>query len=199
MKEIDTAIDMSTQQRLIEMALTTEDGLAKMEKLIAMQEAAEAKRAKHAFYENMTAMQAVMPVIKKKSQGQHSRYAELDQIALEIQPVLPKFGFSYRWEQVTNENGCIRVTCVITHVGGHSETNVLQGHPDVAGPNGNATKNPLQGSASTVSYLRRYTLTGGFGILCAGEDIDGRVEGATQRQLTASNSMNMLLAAPVME
>ena len=184
---------IDTQQRLIEMALTTEDGLAKMEKLIEMQNAEEARKEKKIYMTAMAEMQGVMPVIKKKKINNHnkSKFASLDDIVLTIQPILTKFGFSYRWEQQfsTTDNPNIRVTCVVTHASGHSESSMVQGLPDNAGAQGNANKNPVQGNISTVTYLRRASLTGVFGLVCADEDIDGRIEGVTQRQQTAANGV----------
>lgn len=199
-------LSFDTQQRLIELALTTPDGLEKMEKLIQMQNAAEAKQAKKLFMVAMADLQTVMPVIKKRKVNNHnkSKFASLDDIVLTIQPFLAKFGFSYRWEQQfsTTDSPNIRVTCIVSHVGGHSESSMIQGAPDNSGSQGNANKTQVQGNISTVTYLRRATLTGVFGIACADEDIDGRIEGVTQRQvaackgITQSATMNNLLAGP---
>lgn len=186
-------------EQLIEKALTTDSGLEKMEKLIALQQEAIARNARVAFFEAKAKMQATLPVIKKQKRNQHnqSMFASLDDVALQIQPVLEKHGFSYAWEQQHNhETGMIRVTCILTHAAGHQERNHIDALPDMAGAQGKANKTQVQGTASTITYLRRYTLTGVVGVATADADIDGRIEGVTERQknkLTDSASVSELL------
>ena len=60
------------------------------------------------------------------------------------------------------------VVCIVTHEDGHEERTQMSGLPDQSGK-----KNPIQQIASTVSYLRRYTLTGALGITVSDEDDDG--------------------------
>ena len=187
-------------EQLIEKALTTDGGLEKMEKLIALQQEAIARNARVAFFEAKAKMQAALPVIKKQKRNQHnnSMFASLDDVALQIQPVLEQYGFSYAWEQQHNhETGMIRVTCVLTHAQGHQERNHIDALPDMAGAQGKANKTQVQGTASTITYLRRYTLTGVVGVATADADIDGRIEGVTERQqqkaLTSSATINQML------
>jgi len=194
-------VDLSTQKSLMEMALTSENGLEKLQALIALQHAEEARRAKKEFDSAMSAMQGVMPVIKKKKVNSFnkSKFASLDDIVLEVQPVLAQFGFSYKFEQEYSQQGNnIRVTCVVTHVGGHSERSMVQAPADAVGSQGNTNKNPIQANNSTVTYLRRYAFTGAFGLAVADEDIDGRIEGVTQRQLSASKALSAKLDTPML-
>ena len=59
----------------------------------------------------------------------------------------------------------VTVTCIVSHKLGHQETNSMSAMPDQSGG-----KDQLKAMASTNSYLRRYTFTGGLGIVFAGED-----------------------------
>ena len=196
MKTIDTKTDLSTQERLMEMALSSENGLEKLQALIKMQDEAEAKRAKKSYFSAMAKMQGVMPVVKKLKVNtfNQSKFASLDDVVLVVAPTISDFGFSYAFEQeYSAQGGNIRVTCVATHVDGHSESSLVQAPADAVGSQGKANKNAIQANNSTVTYLRRYAFTGVFGIVCADEDIDGRIEGVTQRQLSASNDLQTKL------
>ena len=62
----------------------------------------------------------------------------------------------------------IRVTCVLSHILGHSERVTLQASPDQSGG-----KNNIQAVGSTVTYLERYTLLAVTGLATAEQDDDG--------------------------
>lgn len=191
-------------EQLIEKALTTDDGLSKMKELIAMQQEAQGRQAKSSFFAAKAKMQAALPVIKKtkKNDQTHSFFASLDDVTIQISPVLEQFGFSFAWDQRI-QDGMISVKCVLTHVDGHQESNTLIAPADVAGPQGKANKTPVQGAGSTVTFLRRYTLTGVVGVATADKDIDGRIGPVTHRQeqkmvgITNSNTLNALAAPKV--
>jgi len=169
---------VSQPMRLIEMAISNNADIEKLEKLMALQERWDKEQARKAYFSALSSMQAEMPIIRKlklasfasKSGGNVSyNFASLDDICEQIKPLLQKFGFSYRFEQKL-DGSSIHITCVVTHSGGHFESCSMSGGADTSG-----NKNALQQSASTVTYLRRYTLTGAFGIATADQDIDGRI------------------------
>lgn len=171
-------VSVSQPMRLLEMAISANADVEKLEKLMALQERWNEQQAKKAFFDSLSQMQSEMPVIRKlkqaafntKSGGQMSySYASLEDIVEQIKPLLQKFGFSFRFEQQFN-NGLIVISCIATHKDGHSEICSMPGTPDMSG-----NKNALQQAASAVTYLRRYTLTGVFGISTADTDIDGRM------------------------
>ena len=93
-------------------------------------------------------------------------YAKIEDIAKAIRPALKASKLSYRFKQAQDQKG-ITVACIVTHAGGHFESNHLTAPPDTSG-----SKDTLKAIASTISYLRRYTLTGGLGIIVGGEDDD---------------------------
>jgi hypothetical protein len=74
-------------------------------------------------------------------------------------------GLAYSWEPKQIEGGRVEVTCVLSHVSGHSRRATLSGSPDQSG-----NKNNLQAVASTVSYLERYTLKAVLGIASKHDD-----------------------------
>ncbi len=98
-----------------------------------------------------------------------------------IGPVLHKHGLSYRFEQEANEK-CIKVTCILSHGSGHSESCSMAGLPDASG-----NKNLMQQLASTFTYLKKYTLSGVLGLANVDEDNDGHYGPSAQpRTMVAS-------------
>lgn len=160
--------------RLIELAVTSGADIGKLEKLMELQERYEAGQALKAFNVAMSEFQSNLPIIEKSgivdftsTKGRtYYRYARLEDISAAIKQPLKDAGLSYRFNQ-RQENGVITVTCIITHKEGHSESNDLSSGIDSSGG-----KDAIKGTASTISYLRRYTLTGGLGIVVGGEDDD---------------------------
>jgi len=163
-----SVIDRSPH-RLIELAIDKNADIEKLEKLMAMQITWDEKEAKKSFTQAITEFQSKCPVIKKLKQGHNSKYAPISDIIAQIKDVLAGCNLAYRFEQ--NKNGQeIEIICVITHKDGHSERTAMIGPLDTSG-----SKNAIQASGSTVTYLQRYTLTGALGIATADEDMDGRV------------------------
>ena len=166
--------------QLMQMAIENNGAVEQLEKLMELQERWEAKQAKESYFVALASFQSEMPVIEKKKEVYYQskkpgvpptayKYAPLDDIMMQIRPFLERHGLSVRWEQ-SQEGNSICVTCIVTHVGGHSERVWLSGVADQSG-----NKNNIQATASTVTYLRRYTVTGALGIATADEDFDGRI------------------------
>lgn len=93
-------------------------------------------------------------------------HAELHDITRALVPVMARHGLSHRWvpEQTGKD---IKITCVVTHRDGHSESVSLVAQADDSGG-----KNSIQSIASTKTYLERYTLLAATGIATGGEDDD---------------------------
>lgn len=152
---------------LLERALDSGADLEKLEKLMDLQDRWNADQARNLFSKALADFQALLgPIIKRRS-GHNCKYADLDDIAQEIRPILDKFGLSYQFKQ-TQDNNFVTVTCIVRHKSGHTETNSLAAPNDTSGG-----KNAIQSIASTVTYLRRYTLTGALGITTGTDDNDG--------------------------
>lgn len=104
-------------------------------------------------------------------------HAELHDITRALVPVMARHGLSHRWvpEQTGKD---IKVTCVMTHRDGHSESVSMVAQADDSGG-----KNSIQSIASTKTYLERYTLLAATGIATGGEDDDdGRSFGQAQAE-----------------
>lgn len=150
-----------------------------LEKFMALHERYEASQARKAFDEAMADAKAEIPTINKNrkvdftsAKGRTNyRYEDLAEIARTVDPILSRFGLSYRFRTTSQVNEPITVTCIVSHRGGHSEENTLAGPRDESG-----NKNAIQAIGSTLTYLQRMTLKAALG-LSASEDDDGRDAG----------------------
>lgn len=161
-----------TPTDLIAMAVQSGADIDKLERLMDLQDRWEAGQAKKAFFRALSDFQAICPVIHKRKQVSFNTtnysYAPLADIVEQIREPLNSVGLSYRFEQELGDQ--IKVTCIISHIDGHSERTSLASAAD-----GSGGKNSIQGIGSTVTYLQRYTLLGGLGITTADTDMDGRI------------------------
>ena len=167
-KPADQSID-----RFIETALSTKASPETLERLFALQEKANAQRAKAAFVQALADFQNDCPIIEKKKRvfnkdGKTVRYqyAPLDVIIGEIKAPLAKHGLSYRWE-TKQEPGLMTAIATITHINGHSETSEFQVPIDK-----DSYMNAPQQYASALTFAKRYSLCNALGISTGDEDND---------------------------
>lgn len=138
----------------------------KMERLLEMQERIMQREALAAFNRAFAAAKSELPAISKNQKGHNNRYADFAHVARAVDPVLSRHGLSYRFK--TRQDDQIHVTCVLSHIDGHSEENTLSSKPDTAG-----SKNATQAIGSAQTYLMRYSLLSALGIQPTDDD-DGR-------------------------
>lgn len=149
--------------------------LDKLERMLAMKERIDAQNARVSFARALAQARAEIPPIIKdatvdftSAKGKtHYQHETLAGIAKAIDPVLSKFGLSYRFRTGQGQGG-VTVTCIIQHSDGHAEETSLAGAPDQSG-----NKNGFQAVGSAVTYLQRYTLKAALG-LSAEVDDDGQ-------------------------
>lgn len=131
----------------------------KLERLLAMQERVLAREAEQAFNDALRAAQEeVQPVIKNKvNPDTKSKYADLVAVADEVDPVLRRHGFSQSYGTADCPlEGHYRVTCLLSHTGGHSRAYQADVPIDNTGPKGSQNKTMTHGFGSALSYGRRY-------------------------------------------
>ena len=168
--DIVTPINQVTQyQKLMEMAISSNADVDKLEKLMDLQDRWEQKEAKKAFNQSMSRFQSQCPVIQRTKNGHNFKYAPMCDVIAQVKQLEADCGLSHRFEQDT-QNESISITCVVSHVDGHSEKLRLEALADQTG-----SKNAVQAIGSTISYLQRYSFLGSFGIATADEDMDGRI------------------------
>lgn len=167
---------LQTPLSIISKALQSNIPVEQLSALLDLQQRYEQDLARKEYYRAFASFQAECPEIPRnikkkytlKTGGQITlNYADLPQIAKTIRAPLQNNGLSYRWE-TNNENGMASVTCYLSHVYGYSESSTLQGPPDTSGG-----KAALHAMASTIAYLKRYTLTSVAALSTAEFDDDG--------------------------
>ena len=146
--------------------------IGKMERLMAMYERVEARRAVSAFDTALSNMQPELPSIgerggiKDRNGNVQSTYALWEDINQVIKPVLQKHGFALSFRTDCAEG--ISVTGVLSHKEGHREETTIKLPADATG-----SKNAVQAVASSVSYGKRYTAGALLNLTSHGEDDDG--------------------------
>ena len=165
---------------LIERAATSADfDMDKLQKLLDLKERWDANEARKAYTQAMAAFKANPPEIVKDKhvKFQTSKgvteydHATLGAVCEAIIKGLAQHGISHRWDLAQNENR-IKVTCVLTHAMGHSESTSLHSAPDDSGG-----KNSIQAIGSACAYLQRYTLLAATGLASMDADDDGKATG----------------------
>lgn len=164
---------------LLQLALTSGVPVETIERLVALKERAEARNAAEAMTNALAAFQAECPHIRRTSQASITtgsggsygyKYAELDQIASVIRPLLVKHGLAYSWD-MDAANDRITCTCILRHVAGHSLT------AKFATPT--STKSAMsdqQKVAAALTYARRQSLVQVLGLTMTDKDTDGAVQ-----------------------
>jgi hypothetical protein len=166
--------------QMIALALQQGMPLETLQVLRQMQKEWEADEARKAFVAAMAAFKANPPEIVKDKHVEYTNnrnqttaydHATLGSLCAAIIKGLAAHGISHRWETAQQDNR-IKVTCVLTHAQGHSESVSLHSAADDSGG-----KNSIQAIGSAVTYLQRYTLLAATGLAALDQDDDGDAAG----------------------
>ncbi len=140
--------------------------VAKLEKLLDMQERILAKQAEINFNIAMSELQPLLPTIKKTKKGHNYMYAPYEQIDMLIRPLYTKHGFSLSFNsKVQGES--IHYFGTISHKEGHSRQAEIVLPADNSG-----SKNGVQAQGSTIQYAKRYLVGMLLNIVTEDEDND---------------------------
>lgn len=148
----------------------------------------DAIAARKAFDNAIASAKAEIPTIRRNrevdftsAKGRtHYRFEDLAEIARTVDPILSRFGLSYRFRVNSPINEPVSVTCIVSHRDGHFEETTLHAGRD----DDNSNKNSIQRIGSTITYLQRYTLKAALG-LAASHDDDGQSAGDDNGCITA--------------
>lgn len=173
----------TTPVDLLQIAVSQNADLDKLEKLMALQERWEANEARKAYHKAMSVFKADPPKIEKDRHVSYQTakgkteydHASLANVTATINAALSANGLTASWETKQTEKS-ITVICRITHILGHSESTALSSPPDESGG-----KNSIQAIGSTVSYLQRYTILSLCGLATSDQDDDGSANSEAQR------------------
>lgn len=155
--------------------------VAKLEKLLDMQERIMSKQAEIDFNEALARISKKMPRIvkggvvgyKEDKNNKNSatveafKFARYEDIDKAVRPLLEEEGFSLSFDTVMKEGGGVVMTGTLAHKSGHKRCASLPLALDVSGG-----KNNIQAMGSTTSYGRRYTMCMLLNIVTVGEDDD---------------------------
>lgn len=179
--QVRRATESPTPGRLLQFMLDHGKDLDidKMMKLAEMQTQHEERQARRTFTAALAAFKANPPtILKTKAVGFDSRdggsrteykHATLHDVTSAVSAALSGRGLEARWQTRQHDGGAVEVICTLSHVDGHSESVSLRAGADTSGK-----KNNIQGIASTVTYLQRYTLLSILGLSTADmQDDDG--------------------------
>jgi hypothetical protein len=164
---------------LLQLAVQQNLDIDKLEKLMQLQERWQAQQARKEFLSEISHFQANCPTLEKTKKVDFANksgfrtkysYASLGDIVESIKKPLSDAGLSFRWE-IKDADNKIEVTCIVSHLTGHSERTTMSAAKDESGG-----KNEIQQRGSSITYLQRYTLIAALGISTADEDLDGHKE-----------------------
>jgi len=167
---------------LLEKAIISGASVEVMERLMDLQERFDKNQARKAYDAAMASLRIDLPTIVKtkevgfegKSGGRTTyKYEDLATVTEQLSPVMAKHGLSFRWRTDSSTTDAVSVTCIVSHVEGHSEETELKAQLDHSG-----AKNPIQALGSAVTYLQRYTIKAALGIAAANDDDARSVPGS---------------------
>lgn len=164
---------VTTPMELLERAVQSGATVESLEKLMGLQERYETNQARKAFDNAMASAKAEIPIISKNREVDFTsakgrtnyKYEDLAEVARTVNPILAKYGLSYRYRTTSVVNEPVTVTCVVSHRDGHFEENTLAAARDDTG-----NKNGIQSIGSTLTYLQRMTLKAALGLAAAADD-----------------------------
>lgn len=149
--------DSQMLMRIIERAATLPDlDLDRIDRLLDLKERWDKAEAKKLFVAAKVEFKKNPPQIFKNKNVSYGTtnydHATHDEVTSKISAALALYGFEHEWKSTQAENK-ITVTCILTHIAGHSESVELSSIND-----GSGGKNSIQAIASANTYLQRYTL-----------------------------------------
>lgn len=164
-------------QAVVQKGVTSEN-VGAVEKLVALYERLEDKKAQREFAAAFKALQSEMKGVKAMSPvpgndgGVRYKFAAYEDIMEQVKPVLEKHGFTVSFSTEFAEGRLIKICC-LQHVGGHTKETrfaVLIGK-------GPPNASPAQADGAASTYAKRFALCDALNIVIE-KDSDARLEGA---------------------
>ena len=184
-EQSEVAALAATPDSLLQMVAERGATPEEVEKWMALKERWDEKQAKKAYIKAMAEFQRRCPAIantkpvKNKTGTLLYSYAPLSAIVSAVGKLESELGFSHRFNTEPQESGGARVSCIVTHIEGHSETTTVT-IPATKGMNTNAS----QDHGIVIAYGQRYSYRGAFGLTTGIEDTDARTPPLTIEQVS---------------
>lgn len=171
----DAADSRGSITQLLNLAIEKGASAADLKELVGLHERIADREAEQEFARAMAAFKAECPPLIKartakiitKGGGSYSfDYADLDDIAKVIDPVLHRHGLSYSWDSLI-EGGALTCICIIRHVNGHSQPSRFT--LPIENP---SAMNPQQKVGAAMSFAQRRSLCSALGLTTTDEDAE---------------------------
>jgi|GEM_PF-635901 len=155
----------------------------KMEKLLAMAERLQAKRAESEYDQAMNAAQSEMlPVARDSDNPQtRSRYVSYGALDRAVRPIYTAHGFSLSFGTRASGPDRVTITCRVSHRAGHTERVEIEMPADGKGAKGGDVQTKTHATGSAVSYGMRYLLKMIFNVSVGEFDDDGNAAAGPKR------------------
>jgi len=154
------------------------------------------RQAKQEFSIDMAKCQSKMPeIVKTKYNTQtDSAYEDLGGLNKVISPVYTKHGFAVSFGMDKSDfDNMMRITAEVSHKSGFSKNYYYDLPVDNVGIKGSVNKTGVHGSASTVTYARRYLLKMIFNLITS-DDIDNDGNAPEPIELLSEEQVNQIHA-----
>jgi hypothetical protein len=133
--------------------------VTKLERIIELQERLLKEQSRQAFNAAMSAAQRAMgPIVARgwnpETRSKYRKYEDIDRV---IRPIYTTHGFAMSFGTAdTDKPDEIRVTCLVTHAGGHEREYAVNVPSDGKGIKGGVFMTRTHATGSGLSYGKRY-------------------------------------------
>ena len=174
------ALTPTTMPELFRLAVSKgQEGVAILERLVALDERMSARRAAQDFAEAMARFKETCPPVPRRTENTQfkvtrngtqvpRRYATLEDIEATVRGPLGACGLSFRWGDSTIAGGNMTLQCIVSHAGGHSVTSSV-----VLPVESRAGCSEAQKYGAVMTYAQRYSLIQALGLTTCDDDTDG--------------------------
>lgn len=173
-KEIALTESQSMVSTIAQAAIDPNVDVAKLEKLMDLQERFLNREAATAFAADYVLMKPHLPaVLKTRNNTQtKSKYAKLEDVNKVVDPVLAEFGFGTQTKVKEQTDRGVTVTAILTHKAGHKEETTVFIPLDDCGIAGTKNKTGPHAVSSSITYGKRIAICALLNI-STDDDTDG--------------------------
>lgn len=168
-----------------------------IERLMDLVERTRASQARAAFHEAMARFKETCPPVPRRTENSQFKvtkngtqkprnYASLEDIAATINKPAAECGLSYRWGSAKIDAGQLTISCIVSHLSGHSESSEA-----TLPVESRAGCSDQQKMGTAMTYAQRYSLISAFGLTSCDEDDDGEDIAVPKETITESQAADL--------
>jgi hypothetical protein len=175
-QDIATTEEKTPVLKMLSDAVAAGRDVATLEKLMDLNERVLDRNARNAYFADFVRMKPHLKKIENKHNNSqtNSRYAKLEDINKEIDPVLEQYGFATSTKIVKQTESGVTVRAELLHREGHREDTEIEMPLDKTGIAGKVKKTDPHALTSSVKYARRVAICALLNISTGdGADRDG--------------------------